>query len=533
MKAIRAVVVVLILTAACRSTLAGSTALKPETEVAILTGRLHGETMALAEGPVYLLRGTFTVPAGTELRIEPGVTIKAEPGSTLVVEGKLAANGARKQHMIFRSATSATRSWHGIVLRRCEGAQLALVEIQDATDALVIESTPGVELTDCRFERNGTALRVGADSACVIKNCLIRGNKYGIVLDGGRIDVSASTLSSNREAGIESAGGIATISDSRVSNRGVSFKISGKSTFTVHNCSIESGRARSVLVATEAQQDFTRNWWGRMDTRTLQNAGTRANLPSVVDGLDQRGRGRALVVPFLARAPEPCGANLHEPLSDPPVEKLRTRKTRTFEQGTRIVFTTPSYVITDERFRDTFRKVLLADDAGEVAAYVQAGVAVKVTEDTFATVGARKDSMYWVRIIDGPHKGKQGLAWWQDIAEALAVDATDFIGKKFIWREDESKDWRTLRLSSVITFLEDGSTKEGFAPDRAWEVTPGGYLILMDSRYKTKRKITDRFTQARRENGRLILKGTSVFAHGDGTATLIESPGASEFRGPR
>jgi hypothetical protein len=527
MQAMRLLIAVLILTAVCGPTPAIGTTTSHETEVAILTGRLQGKVTTLGFGPRYSLRGTFIVPAGAELHIRWGVAIWAEPGSKLIVEGKLETE-SKGAHIIVRSARPG-QSWQGILLRRCESAQLAFVEIRDATDGLATENTPDVELTDCTLERNGTALRIGTDSACVVKNCLFATNKRGIVLDGGRIEMSACTLSDNSEMGIESDGGTATVSDSLISNnRQGTFKISGESTFAVHNCSIRPGMGSCVVVATETQQDFTQNWWGETETRVLQKGGATVNVPWIVDGLDQRGRGRALVVPFLSKAPEPCGADLKRPLSVPPAGDLVVPKVRIFEQNTRIVFTKPSYLITDERFRDTFRKVLLDNNAGEVTAYVQAGVAVKVTEDTFATVVAYRDSMYWVKVINGPAKDKQGLAWWQDVAEALAVDATDFVGKQFIWRERESKDWRTSRLSSVITFLEGGSTKEDRSPDRDWEITPGGYLILMDSRFKTQRKITDRFTQARREDGLLVLTGTSTYAHGEGIATLEEMPDTSE-----
>ncbi|MBN1919126.1 MAG: right-handed parallel beta-helix repeat-containing protein [Verrucomicrobia bacterium] len=521
---------VVALAASCGWWRAVQAATEQDAEVAILTGRLYGETATLAAGPVYRLRGTFVVPAGAELRIEPGVTIHAESKSKIVVDGKIVAQGSARRRIVLAPEPSRRPQWHGIVLRGTAGSSLALVEIRDATEALVLEGATGVEITDCEITAKETAIRMTTGSACVIKNTKIGSAKRSIALSGSRLEALSCSIYGGEEGGVDADGSTATIERSVVTaGRGITFRISGESALTVHGCRIQPGRY-SVVVDTTAEQDFTGNYWGVFDMPTLRKSGAGANLVTVIDGLDQPGRGRAIVAPFLAQDPRECGANLRAPLSDTTATQASRRRHDPYRPDTRVVYRQDGYLIIDERFSQVLERAIARKDTTEIGNYVRSGVAARITKDTFATIIDNVDSNYHLVILDGPNKGKKGLAHGYDLAESIRLTEADFLGKTFVWSEEEAKDWQSLRLTKVIVFLDNGAVdvKRGFSVNWTWRVTMGGYLVLLSSRGKEKPRVTDQFFKARRENGKLILEGVSTYAHGDGTATLLESPGISE-----
>ncbi len=79
----------------------------------VLSGSLSSSQTLRAEGGPYLLRGTLTVPQGRTLRIDPGVVLVAEPDSSIVVEGRIAALGSEERPIYFFSARLSD-SWRGV-----------------------------------------------------------------------------------------------------------------------------------------------------------------------------------------------------------------------------------------------------------------------------------------------------------------------------------------------------------------------------------------------------------------------------------
>jgi hypothetical protein len=88
-----------------------------------LSGSVAGtRTLTLAESP-YRVTNDWTVPRGTRLRIEPGVSVIFNPGTRLLVEGEFEAVGTETQP-IFLSKDPADPSlsvWQGIVFNRADG----------------------------------------------------------------------------------------------------------------------------------------------------------------------------------------------------------------------------------------------------------------------------------------------------------------------------------------------------------------------------------------------------------------------------
>ena len=81
-------------------------------------GVLSGDIVwTMAAGP-YLLDGTVTIPAEASLRIEPGVTVYAKPGSGLTVAGRIEAVGEPLRRIRFTALpglADPTNSWGGII----------------------------------------------------------------------------------------------------------------------------------------------------------------------------------------------------------------------------------------------------------------------------------------------------------------------------------------------------------------------------------------------------------------------------------
>jgi hypothetical protein len=79
-------------------------------------GALSGDVVWTAEGGPYVLSGEVTVPAGTSLRVEPGVTVYAMAGSRLTVAGRLEAVGEPLRRIRFTALpglVDPTNSWGG------------------------------------------------------------------------------------------------------------------------------------------------------------------------------------------------------------------------------------------------------------------------------------------------------------------------------------------------------------------------------------------------------------------------------------
>jgi len=81
-------------------------------------------TWTAASNP-HIVQGTYTVPAGQTLVMEPGVIVQIQPNSTLLVYGTVNANGTATSHVTITGADnySASIDAKGAQLRfhRCEG----------------------------------------------------------------------------------------------------------------------------------------------------------------------------------------------------------------------------------------------------------------------------------------------------------------------------------------------------------------------------------------------------------------------------
>src|ERR1044071_2060356 len=101
-----------------------------------------------AAGNPHVVSGTYTVPAGQTLVMEPGVIVNIQANSTLQIDGQLIGHGTAANRIRINGGTPGSQS----KLVVAGTSDLDFVDFQ----ALVVPDTNGVLLfADCTFFPNG------------------------------------------------------------------------------------------------------------------------------------------------------------------------------------------------------------------------------------------------------------------------------------------------------------------------------------------------------------------------------------------
>ena len=104
-------------------------------------------TWTAATNP-HIVNGTYTVPVGTTLVMEPGVIVQIQPNSTLLVYGTVNANGTTTSHVTITGADNYSAS-----IDAKGTLNFAFTDVK----AKVVPDDNGVLLfSDCTFSSNGT-----------------------------------------------------------------------------------------------------------------------------------------------------------------------------------------------------------------------------------------------------------------------------------------------------------------------------------------------------------------------------------------
>lgn len=124
----------------------------------------------------YTFTSSVTVPAGSVLTIEPGVTARFAPGTGLTVNGRIEAIGTAAEPITFtRSGTSG--NWDRIRLDNTSGQRQTqqlthcLIEWASTTNSTIRAANTNLQLRNTRFANIRTQMVDLTDSSCEISGC--------------------------------------------------------------------------------------------------------------------------------------------------------------------------------------------------------------------------------------------------------------------------------------------------------------------------------------------------------------------------
>jgi len=241
------------------------------------------------------VRGDVIVDASSRLLIEPGTEVVFHPpgeaaqndnhprfpGSELIVQGEIIAEGNAAKPIVFRYADPAAPagSWGGINLESSRHASFSYCYFFQADSAIHSqESTVGV--SQSIFRNNLVAIRFHS-SRIVIENNVISGNGSGV-----RFHFGQPVIRNNRIVG---------------NNKGF-FITSHPSDYLIVDNTI-ADNDWNVVLGEEVPEDvvMTGNYWGETDPEVIQEF--------FFDGQVESYIGRVLVEPFLTDPPAKSGTS--------------------------------------------------------------------------------------------------------------------------------------------------------------------------------------------------------------------------------
>jgi len=153
----------------------------------------------------YRLKGDVTIPKGSILTIKPGVIVKADAKSRLIIHGRLEASGEKNAPVLFFAADK-NQPWGGIVFERsAEKCRLSHFELNDSEIGLqIIESSP--EIVSGTVKECMTGIRVeGSRSAPVLDDLTIYKNKANgiVVADMAKARITRCRIAYNSDTGVK------------------------------------------------------------------------------------------------------------------------------------------------------------------------------------------------------------------------------------------------------------------------------------------------------------------------------------------
>jgi hypothetical protein len=174
-----------------------------------VSGYITVNTTWSSAGSPYVVVENVTVIRDVLLKIEPGVVVKFNVGTSLMIDGRLTAKGNSTHEIEFtsNSATPAIGDWMTIDLRSHSTAN---------------------SLDHCRFRYASAAVSIAAD--CNITASYFEFNNYGILLQGAKeVNVNWAHITNNNVAGIAGSGLL------KIENSNISMNAEG-----FHECNVEA-----------------------------------------------------------------------------------------------------------------------------------------------------------------------------------------------------------------------------------------------------------------------------------------------------
>lgn len=183
-----------------------------------VSGESHG--IWDLEGSPYVVIEDVIVPELQQLAIEPGVEVRFDPNTAILVHGRIVAEGAEGKEVVFTSNQTIKDpgQWKGIII--------SVFSTENVFESSIIEyGTHGIRCTeDSSVSIRDSIVRYnslnGVDvvsSWASIKESTITSNNAGVIGDGAEIEVIGSEISSNTDYGLALFHSAATIDSSQIS----------------------------------------------------------------------------------------------------------------------------------------------------------------------------------------------------------------------------------------------------------------------------------------------------------------------------
>jgi len=148
----------------------------------------------------YVVTANFTVSAGGELVIEPGVTVRLDANRTMSFAGQLTAQGAAGNEVRF--VPNSATNWSSLSFNSSGGGTLEHCLIENATYGIYANSSGAIDLdhvvsTGCTYGMYGTIA-----ATVTVTDCRYEANSRGIHLDGPDLSLGSTHFVGNTHTGL-------------------------------------------------------------------------------------------------------------------------------------------------------------------------------------------------------------------------------------------------------------------------------------------------------------------------------------------
>jgi len=207
----------------------------PNVDATYVEGTITQDTIwTLVDSP-FVIANNVTVTSGVTLTIEPGVQVRFGGDFSLIVLGKLHADGNGKQ-IIFTSNRLQPEAgdWHALIFNSVERSVLIDCSISYAKNGTFVKSG-NLEINNCTISNcseNGlTAINSTLQVYdCTISNC----SQNGIDITDSELTIQKTTIAENYEAGINIMGnGQVIIQENTITANGNGILLTGNETSNI------------------------------------------------------------------------------------------------------------------------------------------------------------------------------------------------------------------------------------------------------------------------------------------------------------
>ena len=228
-----------------------------------VSGGIFSNTTWSVSGSPYIVTGDIAVFPGYSLSIEPGVIIKFNTSTKLIIRGSILCNGIQTNKIIFTSNTKNPKagSWLGIEIENVQGGKIigshilgeyahTFIKILDSSNGQAVNLNH-TEIKNCNYAFYGKHNH--SNHTVVLNNLNVHHNNYGYIY--AQNVALTNSIFSNGENGIHGWENIPNISISNCEFFNFSiwpFNIEGK----IDNCYIHNNavgiKMKPALVVTNS-----------------------------------------------------------------------------------------------------------------------------------------------------------------------------------------------------------------------------------------------------------------------------------------